>query len=149
MPTRCTEISILKTRYVFGQSWFVGNAPHYDACKVNRCISDSGSTLWKEVLVSRPLFTSRNLLCLFLTMDTLYMHGVEWLAVLDHSSLPEELINVQMTLQNRLGFSACILSDLYLTILLYCTNTIVPVILDFLLETKVVWLLFYFLRFTW
>lgn len=76
------------------------------------------------------------------------MHGVEWLAVLDHSSLPEELINVQMTLQNRLGFSACILSDLYLTILLYCTNTIVPVILDFLLETKVVWLLFYFLRFT-
>ncbi|KAF4788568.1 hypothetical protein TURU_159314 [Turdus rufiventris] len=41
--------------------------------------------------------------------DTLHMHGVERLAVLDHSSLPEELIDAQMTLQNSFGFSACIL----------------------------------------
>lgn len=58
---RHTEISILKTRYAFGQSWFVGNAPHYDAWKVDIHFSDTGSTLCQDVLVSRPLFTSRNL----------------------------------------------------------------------------------------
>lgn len=37
-----------------------------------------------------------SVLCLFLITDTLHLHGVEWLAVLNHFSSPEELVDVQM-----------------------------------------------------
>lgn len=63
-------------------------------------ISDTGSTQWQEVLVSRPLFTSRNPSAVPLPHTgiriSLCVHGVEWLAVLDHSSsLPvKEIIDL-------------------------------------------------------
>lgn len=69
-------------------------------------VAHCGRKFWSHDLC---LLVGISVLCLFLIMDTLHMHGGELLAVLDHSSLPEELIDVLMTLQNRLGFSACIL----------------------------------------
>lgn len=145
MPTRWTEISILKTRYVFGQSWFVGSAPHYDACKVNRCICDMGSTLWKEVLVLRALFTSRNLSAVPFPHNIYSSYAWSWEA---GSARPFLFTRGAHWCTDDFTEQLWILS-MHSLRLVACTYTALPVILDYLLETKAVWLPFYFLIFTW
>lgn len=70
MLTRHTRIYILKTRYAFGQSWFVGNAPHFDARKADTHISDSGfpavAESFGKVAESLCLLVGISMLCFFL-----------------------------------------------------------------------------------
>lgn len=144
MLTRHTQISILKTRYALGQSWFVGNTPHFDAWKADTHISDNGSLLWQKVLVSRSLFTSRNLNAVLLSHSRIWIVSV----CMELSGWQCWTIPLLYLWKRLLTYRRVYRTDWILSLHSFrpvpWTSTTVPVILDYLLEIEVVWLLTYF-----
>lgn len=103
------------------------------------------SALWKEVFISRPLFISRNVSAVPFPHNRYSPYAWSWMA---GSARPFFFTWGAHWCTDGLTEQTCILS-MHSLRSVPCTNTTLPVILDYLLETKVVCLPFYFLRFTW